>query len=137
MRWVTLADRHRGALQEDYTDMMHGRGGPLRTNVGSGGGELDSNLLSTGAKLNDSDLLDSLLTIGISEVDDRVLAYISSNTDDIQGVIDKLGRMLLITTTTKTELPEDTLRELIQKLDNLIWKIRDYTNQHNLVAPNK
>lgn len=133
----TLANRHPGALQEDYTDIDYGQGGPLRTNDDGGtdsGGELDSNLLSAGAQLNDPDILDSLLTIGMTEVDNEVLAYVASSTGNIEELIDKLGRMLLVASTTETDLPEDMLRDLIYKLDKLIWKIRDYTNKHELVG---
>lgn len=129
-----LATRHNGAELEAIPQVAPRR--LLSNGTEQGSTQMtDNGYAQTANDLQDPDMLNILLTIGMSKMDDRVRSYVLSNIDDIQETIDKLGRLLLIVRTSEEEgVSEDVLSDVIQKLDKTIWELNDYFRQNQNVS---
>lgn len=129
-----LATRHYGAELEAIPQVAPRR--LLSNSTEQGSTQMTNNSYAqTANDLQDPDMLNILLTIGMSKMDDSVRSYVLSNIDDIQETIDKLGRLLLIVRTSEEEgVSEDVLSDVIQKLDKTIWELNDYFRQNQNVS---
>lgn len=127
---IELPTRHYGAQLEQILPPSPRR---LMTNGTEQGTSaiMDNSYIQAANRLQDPDMLNLLLTIGMSKIDDRVRSYVLSNLEDIQGAIDKLGRLLLIMRTSEEEgISEDVVSDVIQKLDRTVWELNDYFRQN-------
>lgn len=129
-----LATRHYGAELEAIPQVAPRR--LLSNSTEQGSTQMTNNSYAqTANDLQDPEMLNILLTIGMSKMDDSVRSYVLSNIDDIQETIDKLGRLLLIVRTSEEEgVSEDVLSDVIQKLDKTIWELNDYFRQNQNVS---
>lgn len=129
-----LSTRHYGAQLEQIPQSSPRQ--LLTNNTEQGTAAImDSNYMQVASDLQDPDMLNLLLTIGMSKMDDRVRSYVLSNLEDIQGTVDKLGRLLLIVRTSEEEgISEDVVSDVIQKLDRTVWELNDYFRQNQGVS---
>lgn len=127
-----LPNRHSGA---ELPETVPQSPPPLLTNnTNTSGGQgsqlIDQGSLNTASMLNDPETLNLLLTVGMGEIDDKVRQYVASNVGDIHGLIDKLGRLLLIIRTSKdTGISESAIGDLVQKLDRSAWELNDFSGR--------
>lgn len=130
-----LPMRHSGAelpetLPQSYPPLMTNNTGMSQTQNGGQEQFINRDVLNTAAGMNDPEILNLLLTVGMGEMDDNVRQYVISNAGEIHDTIDKLGRLLLmIRTSENTGISESALGDLVQKLDRTAWELNDFNGR--------
>lgn len=124
---INLKTRADGASMEELPQSS-----PQQPMDNSLTGIVNSQSLKPVVDTEDPDLLNNVLTIGMSKVDDNIREYVISNIDIVSDSIDRLGKLLLmIRTSDDINISEEILGDIVRKLDRVYWELSDYQSINN------